>query len=110
MNAFDFAKQIILACSKYNFIQGIEIQLIDEPVVKIKAVIDSVTFISIFHNAETQKYSFPLIKSDQRIFGADNSKKWHLHPFENPGYHNEISQMTLPEFLEMLSTNKDKWQ
>ncbi len=40
MNAFEYSKYTIELCSKYDFIQSIEILLLDEPVVKIKATVD----------------------------------------------------------------------
>lgn len=39
MEAFEFSKHAIALCSQHNFIRSIEIQLLDEPVVKIKAII-----------------------------------------------------------------------
>lgn len=109
MTAFDFSKEAVTLCSKYNFIQGIDIQLLDEPVVKIKAVINGDTFINIFYNAETSKYSFTLIKNNKRIYGVDNAKTWHIHPFDAPDSHITASNISLGEFLETLTSNRDKW-
>jgi len=109
MDAFEFSRQTIEVCAKYDFIQGIEIQLLDEPVAKTKAIIDSDTFISIFYNAETSKYSFALIKKDKRIFGVDNARNWHIHPFGSPDFHLETSGLSLSDFLDMLASNRDKW-
>lgn len=83
--------------------------MIDEPVAKIKAVIEKDTFINIFYNAETLKYSFALIKNNQRIFGVDNTKKWHIHTFEEPESHSESGSISLSDFLRILESNKDKW-
>ena len=49
MKAFEYAKYTIELCSKYNFINSIEIVLLDEPVVKMKAIVDDNTFINIFY-------------------------------------------------------------
>ncbi len=70
MDAFEFSKQVIQQCSKYTFIKGIEILLIDEPVAKIKAIIDNHIFINIFYNASTQRFSFTLIKNNIREYLA----------------------------------------
>lgn len=110
MDAFEFSKEAISACAKHSFIREIEIQLLDEPVAKIKAIIDSDTFVSIFYNAETARYSFALIKEDQRVFGIDNVKGWHIHPFESPDSHTESSEISLSGFLDILAAGKDKWQ
>lgn len=109
MNAFEFSKQAIHICSEFSFIQEIEIQLLDEPVVKIKALLGTNTFINIFYNAETLKYSFVLVRNNKRIFGIDNTKNWHTHPFENPESHLETTEMSLADFIKMLEFNKDKW-
>jgi hypothetical protein len=102
MNAFEFSKQAIHGCSKFSFVQEIEIQLLDEPVVKIKAFIDANTFINIFYNAETLKYSFALVRNNKRIFGADNTRNWHIHPFENPDSHLETTEMSLADFFKPM--------
>lgn len=109
MEAFEFSKHVIDVCSRHDFIQGIEIQILDEPVVKIKAVVSDDVFINIFYNAETVKYSFALIKNGRRIFGADNARRWHIHPFDNPDNHKEINDISLAEFLDILNTDKERW-
>ncbi|MBI4690205.1 MAG: hypothetical protein HY754_08065 [Nitrospirae bacterium] len=98
MDTLEFLRHVINICSKYDFIQGIETQLLDEPVVKIKAVINNDTFINIFYNAETEKYSFVLVKNNKRIFGIDNTKNWHIHPFEDPESHIETAPVSLLNF------------
>ncbi len=40
MNAFEFTKYVIGLCSNHSLIQGVDIILLDEPVAKIKAVIN----------------------------------------------------------------------
>jgi hypothetical protein len=109
MNAFEYAKYAIELCSKYNFIKSIELILLDEPVVKIKSTVDDNTFISIFHNAHTKKYSFALIRNSKRIFGSDNTKSWHVHPFECPDSHKKTTAMDLSDFLEFLYKKKNNW-
>lgn len=109
MNAFEFSKHVIELCSKNDFIREIEILLLDEPVVKVKAVISGDTFVNAFYNSETEKYSFALIRGNRRIFGADNTRKWHIHPFENPDSHIETTSVSFSAFLGMLSSDKDKW-
>ena len=109
MEAFEFSKHAIALCSQHDFIRSIEIQLLDEPVVKIKAIVKDDAFINIFYNAETLKYSFALIKNDRRIFGVDNARNWHIHPFENPDNHEETNNISLKDFLDILYSNKEKW-
>lgn len=110
MHAFEFSREAICLFSKYGFIKSIEIQLLDEPVAKIRADIDADTFIVVFYNAETSRYSYVLIKDNKRIFGIDNARGWHIHPFENPESHLETNPVSLAEFLETLAFNTKAWQ
>lgn len=50
-----------------------------------------------------------LLKNNKRIFGIDNTKNWHIYPFEDPESHIETTSISLLDFLEMLVSNKDKW-
>lgn len=109
MEAFEFSKHAIDVCSRYDFIQDIEIQILDEPVVKVKAIVNDTSFINIFYNAETVKHSFALIKNGKRIFGADNTMGWHIHPFDNPDGHKESADISLREFLDILNARREKW-
>lgn len=109
MKAFEFSKHTIVECSRHDFIQNVEIQILDEPVVKVKVIVTNASFINIFYNAETSKYSFALIKKGRRIFGADNTRGWHIHPFDNPDAHKESADIPLGEFLDILNTNRAKW-
>ena len=109
MNAVDFSKQVIETSSQYGLISEIDILLLDEPVVKIRAFIHDNIFIDIFYNAETNKYSFALISGNERIFGADNLRFWHIHPFEDPESHIETAPVGFLDFLEMLKSSKEKW-
>lgn len=108
MTAFDFSKDIIETLSRYDFIKGIDILLLDEPVLKVRAVLNGSIFIDMFYNAETHKYSFALIRDNTRIFGADNLRRWHLHPFENPDEHIESDPVSLEYFLNMIRANMEK--
>lgn len=109
MNAFEFSKYAITTCSQFDFIKSIDVMVLDEPVAKIKAYIASDIFINLFYNAGTLKYSFALVKDNRRVFGADNTRKWHVHPFDNPDIHEESGEISLKDFLDTLASNRDKW-
>lgn len=109
MNVFAYARYVIEVCANYDFIKSIDIILLDEPVIKIKATVNNETFISIFYNSETQKYSFTLIRNNKRIFGMDNTKQWHIHPFEDPDAHLPSDDLNLFIFLDYILNKRDKW-
>ena len=65
--------------------------------------------INNFYNADSSKYSLSLIKDNKRIYGLDNTRKWHSHPFEDPKSHRETDPLSLIDFLEMLKSAKIKY-
>ena len=65
-------RQIVHTCVRSAVITGIELLLLEEPVLKLRAHLGTLAFLDIFFNEETGKTSFALIKDGQRIFGADN--------------------------------------
>lgn len=57
-------------------------------------------FVDAFHNEETGTTAFAWIHEGKRVFGADNSGGWHLHPFADPALHVPLPQaMAFPEFM-----------
>jgi len=47
-------------------------------------------FIDAFYNEQTDTIVYALIQDDQRVFGADNTGGWHIHPFDNPADHQPL--------------------
>ena len=45
------------------------------------------TFIDAFYNEQTSTMAYALIHKGQRVFGADNTGGWHVHPFADPARH-----------------------
>ena len=57
-------------------------------------------FIDAFFNEVTGTVAFAPVESERRIFGADNTGDWHLHPFEDPSRHDPLpSAMSFREFV-----------
>jgi hypothetical protein len=74
-------RHIIDTSGQSPVVIGIEPLLLEEPILKLRVHLGASLFVDVFFNAETGKTSFALIKDRQRIFGADNTRGWHLHPF-----------------------------
>jgi hypothetical protein len=100
MNAFEFLKLVIDVCVNYSFITSVEILLLDEPILKVRAIVNENIFVNVFYNASTRKYSYALIKDGKRIFGYDNLKGWHKHPFEDPNNHLKCDEPTLEDIFK----------
>ena len=40
-----------------------------------------------FYNQQTGTTAFALIREGRRVFGADNTGEWHVHPYADPDSH-----------------------
>ena len=47
-------------------------------------------FVDAFCNEETGTTAYALIREGQRVFGADNTGGWHIHPFDEPVHHRAL--------------------
>jgi len=57
-------------------------------------------FVDAFHNQATGTTAFTAIQNDRRIFGADSTGGWHVHPFDDPSQHQALAApMTFADFL-----------
>lgn len=80
-------RHIVLACAQSAIITGIEPLVLEEPVLKLRAHVGALVYVEVFFNADTGKTSLALIKEGKRFFGADHTRGWHIHPFDNPDAH-----------------------
>lgn len=74
-------------------------------IVKAKLYFSEDIYVQIYVNVRKLKRSYTLILNEKRIFGKDYIwGKWHLHPLEDPDYHDESEKgkesTTLKEFTE----------
>ena len=57
-------------------------------------------FIDAFYNEQTGTTAFALIRQGQRVFGADNTGGWHVHPFAEPDRHEPLpAPMSFANFV-----------
>ncbi len=80
MNIDDF-RSLIISITKRKFPDAnITLTVKREITVEARVRISEEIFIEIYCNILSNKKSFALIKNNQRIFGYDNYKYWHVHP------------------------------
>jgi hypothetical protein len=60
--------------------------------------------LAVRYNATNGRTDVALILQQQRVFGFDNLKEWHFHPFENPLSHIPCDEPTLEFILRETST------
>lgn len=66
---------------------------------KVKIHIDDDYFIALRYNARNGRFDAALIKDNQRIFGYDNLKQWHYHPYENPSEHIPCAEPSIEKII-----------
>ncbi len=57
-------------------------------------------FVDAFYNEETGTTAYAMIQEGERVFGADNTGGWHVHPFDEPVHHRALpDEMSFAEFI-----------
>ena len=102
-------RHIIDTSAQSPVVIGIESLLLEEPVLKLRVHLGASLFVDVFLNAETGKTSFALIKDGQRIFGADNTRGWHVHPCGSPARHCPCDATSFASFLRQVEENQARW-
>ena len=70
--------------------------------INLRVEVSAGDFIDVFYNEETRTTAFALILSDRRVFGADNTGGWHVHPFDDPEHHDLLpGEMSFAEFVTL---------
>lgn len=69
---------------------------------KISILLKVDLFISVRYNSRNGRKDFALICGGQRVFGYDNLKTWHVHPFGSPDAHLPCDEPLLEQiFVEI---------
>ncbi|MBI3330060.1 MAG: hypothetical protein HYZ81_25550 [Nitrospinae bacterium] len=97
---------LLQASLQSPLLTGIEPLILEAPVLKLRVHVGAYGFVEVFWNVETGKTSFALIRGERRVFGADNTRGWHLHPFDDPDRHVPCDAMSLESFLQQVDTHQ----
>ncbi len=103
MKLTEFERQVCDAATD-SAICGVPlIRRLTSAAINIRLSLSAGGFIDAFHNEQTGTTAFTLIHQDQRVFGADNTGEWHIHPFDNPDLHIPIHKaMSFDEFISEI--------
>ena len=66
---------------------------------KARVYLDDNCFISLRYNARNNRVDVALIKDNQRIFGYDNLKQWHFHPYKTPSEHIPCDPLSIEQMI-----------
>ena len=77
--------------------------------VNLRTEVLSGGFIEAFFNERTGTTAFALIRDRQRVYGADNTGGWHVHPFADPTQHVPLQEaMSFAEFVAEIEQREAK--
>lgn len=85
-----------------------EILLQSEKSLKANFRFSSKLFLAVRYNSRNGRMDFALIKNNRRIFGYDNLKQWHVHPYENPDEHVPCEKPGIDKIIADVKSITDK--
>ncbi len=99
----EYFRNLLIAVAKHTFPDAsITTTEKREITLEVRVKISEVVFIDVYYNTLTDKKSFALIKINQRIFGYDNYKYWHIHPWHDVAAHVPCEEPSIEKvFKEM---------
>jgi hypothetical protein len=75
---------------------------------KAHIVLNEGCLISARYNTRNERTDFALILNQQRIFGYDNLKSWHYHPYSDPSQHIPCSKPTIDQVISEMKAVFDE--
>lgn len=97
--ALDFTRRLIGVAGQEKKIKTISLSVLDSVVVKARFKLND-KFIDVFYNSQTGTTAYNLIAGGKRIFGADNTGGWHIHPRDKPDSHRKSGSTSFEDFLK----------
>lgn len=81
---------------------SVQVSIVRATRLKARIELSASKYVDVFFREETQRFDYALIVAGTRVFGLDNLKGWHCHPFENPNQHIPCAEPTPEEALKQI--------
>lgn len=104
MDAENLASEILDVAAEYSFVADFDIEIHEGVVLEARVKLEK-GFVDVYRNFETGKTAYAWIVEGERVYGADNTGGWHIHPFSDPEKHESSEKVGLKEFFERVSNN-----
>ena len=98
----DFQRQVFSDAYRSAICDSPVIELSTKRRIKIHIDLFVGGFVEAYYNQQTETVSYVLIRNGQRVFSADNTGGWHLHPFDDPSAHMPTTDGCAVLFAEFL--------
>ncbi|NOX20148.1 MAG: hypothetical protein GXO99_02640 [Nitrospirae bacterium] len=97
-----FFKEVIASIEKHFSDYQLEILFKTPKSLKANIHFGQNLFIAVRYNARNERIDFALIYKNQRVFGYDNLKEWHYHPFNNPSIHIPCKEPSIDRIISEI--------
>jgi hypothetical protein len=87
MSLFEFRERVLAAIATHFPTARVSVQEKRTIVLEIRAQVEGDLLLDVYHNELTGKTSYTLVHREQRVFGYDNYRFWHYHPYGRPAEH-----------------------
>ncbi|MBI5749819.1 MAG: hypothetical protein HZA00_11915 [Nitrospinae bacterium] len=104
LNIDVFLQQIKASLGKHFIEYRIEFIFKTPKSLKANIYLDKNLFISVRYNIRNERVDFALIQNNQRIFGYDNLKEWHCHPYERPSEHIPCNKPSIDKIISDIKS------
>lgn len=94
-----FLSEITASLKKHFIEYKFEFLLKTPKSLKSNIYLDENLYIAVRYNARNERIDFALIQNNQRIFGYDNLKECHYHPYENPSKHSPCDKPSIDKII-----------
>ena len=83
INAREFEHQIRDLCANSSIVMRVIVLTESIDHTQLRLFLTDLSFIDVYYHQISGKTAYTQIRNDERIFGADNKKGWHWHPYED---------------------------
>ncbi len=105
---YHFLNQIRDVANKFFPDANIDCKIVRSTHLYLRIIIDKDTLIDIYFNPDTGRKDLSLIYKKERIYGFDNLRGWHYHPYKEPSKHISCEEPNAEDVLrEMRKIIKD---
>ena len=107
MNLAEFEAQIYAVALGSTICDIPTLRRLTSTSITLRIDLTSGAFVDAFYNEQTGTTAFALIEQDRRVFGADSTGGWHIHPFSDADRHESLARpMSFAEFVAEI----ERWQ
>jgi hypothetical protein len=109
INAREFERQVKELCASSSIVMRVIVLTESIDHTQLRIFLTDLSFIDVYYHQISGKTAYTQIRDDRRVFGSDNKKGWHWHPYEDLQRHEPADdEITFDNFLKQVEENLSK--